>query len=63
VLKVDGLSSYGADAVVTCEQGYNATSKTIQCLDTGKWDNISCGIVGKYTCNMIYCVKWVRIIK
>ncbi|XP_060580503.1 sushi, von Willebrand factor type A, EGF and pentraxin domain-containing protein 1-like [Ruditapes philippinarum] len=45
VLKVDGLSSYGADAVVTCEQGYNATSKTIQCLDTGKWDNISCGIV------------------
>ncbi|XP_060560780.1 sushi, von Willebrand factor type A, EGF and pentraxin domain-containing protein 1-like [Ruditapes philippinarum] len=45
VLKVDGLSSYGTEAVVTCEQGYNTTSETIQCLDTGKWDKTSCEIV------------------
>jgi hypothetical protein len=57
VLNVDGLSSYGSEAVVTCEQGYNNTSETIQCLDTGKWDNTSCEIVGKYSSYMISGVK------
>jgi hypothetical protein len=62
VLKVDGLSSYSAESV-TCEKGYNVTSETIQCLDTGKWDNTSCEIVGQYTCNMVSCVKWLIMLK
>jgi hypothetical protein len=45
-LQEEGNSSYGALAKVTCNTGYNTTSDTIQCLDTGEWDNRTCTIVG-----------------
>ncbi|XP_053398252.1 sushi, von Willebrand factor type A, EGF and pentraxin domain-containing protein 1-like [Mercenaria mercenaria] len=41
----DSNTNYGALANVTCEDGYNASSETIQCLDTGKWDTTTCEIV------------------
>jgi hypothetical protein len=46
VLQEEGKSSYGALAKVTCNTGYNTTSDTIQCLNTGEWDNATCTIVG-----------------
>ena len=45
-LQENGNKSYGALANVICDTGYNATSVTIQCLDTGKWQDTSCNIVG-----------------
>ena len=45
-LQDTGNNSYGALADVTCEKGFNASLATIQCLDTGKWENTSCDVVG-----------------
>ena len=45
-LQDTGNNSYRALANVTCEKGFNASLDTIKCLDTGKWENTSCDIVG-----------------
>ena len=45
-LQDTGNNSYGALADVTCAIGFNASFDTIQCLDTGKWENTSCDVVG-----------------
>ncbi|XP_053398283.1 neurogenic locus Notch protein-like [Mercenaria mercenaria] len=41
----DSNTTYGALANVICDNGYNASSTTIQCLDTGKWEVTTCEIV------------------
>ena len=46
-LKEDGKDSYGDEAYVTCDLGFNATLETIRCRDTGEWDNTSCEIIGE----------------
>ena len=47
-LQDNGNNSYGALANVTCNTGYNASLDSIECLDTGEWENTSCDIVGMY---------------
>ncbi|XP_060596390.1 uncharacterized protein LOC132750424 isoform X1 [Ruditapes philippinarum] len=47
-LIVENDSSYGARANVICEDGYNTTTLTIQCLDTGSWETSTCIADGNY---------------
>ncbi|XP_060577222.1 uncharacterized protein LOC132734492 [Ruditapes philippinarum] len=41
-LIVENDSSNGARANVICEDGYNTTKPTIECLDTGLWETSTC---------------------
>ncbi|XP_060556840.1 uncharacterized protein LOC132717395 isoform X2 [Ruditapes philippinarum] len=41
-LIVENDSSNGARAKVICEDGYNTTKPTIECLDTGLWETSTC---------------------
>ncbi|XP_060560466.1 sushi, von Willebrand factor type A, EGF and pentraxin domain-containing protein 1-like [Ruditapes philippinarum] len=38
-------TTYGQLAEVTCNKGYNSTSGTIKCLETGKWETTQCEIL------------------
>jgi hypothetical protein len=44
-LIVENDLSNGARANVICEDGYNTTKPTIECLDTGLWETSTC--IGK----------------
>jgi hypothetical protein len=41
-------TTYGQLAEVTCNKGYNSTSGTIKCLETGKWETPQCELLSKY---------------
>jgi hypothetical protein len=41
-------TTYGKQAEVICNSGYNATSETILCLETGKWETPQCEILGNF---------------
>jgi hypothetical protein len=46
-LTTAGKTQKGATARVSCNKGYTKTDDIITCLNTGKWQNTSCDIVGK----------------
>ena len=48
VTLVDDLhTSYGAGATLVCVQGYNASSATFICDETGYWEAVTCDVIGK----------------
>ncbi|XP_060561246.1 adhesion G protein-coupled receptor L4-like [Ruditapes philippinarum] len=41
----DGKTTYDALAEIFCEAGYNSSVQTIQCRDTGVWENATCDLI------------------
>ncbi|XP_060573650.1 sushi, von Willebrand factor type A, EGF and pentraxin domain-containing protein 1-like [Ruditapes philippinarum] len=37
-------TTYGSNATLVCDKGYDANAATIGCLDTGSWDTATCTI-------------------
>ncbi|XP_060590279.1 sushi, von Willebrand factor type A, EGF and pentraxin domain-containing protein 1-like isoform X2 [Ruditapes philippinarum] len=44
IVSLDGNSSFGSVADVTCNEGYAPSSANITCLMTGSWENVSCTV-------------------
>jgi hypothetical protein len=42
------VTTFGAVATVACETGYTASLSTVQCLSTGKWEAVTCNIIGVF---------------
>ena len=54
----DENTTYGKLAEVTCNKGYNSTSGTIRCLETGKWETPNCDILSKsFLKNILFLYK------
>ncbi|XP_060590287.1 uncharacterized protein LOC132745390 [Ruditapes philippinarum] len=46
IVSLDGNSSFGSVADVTCNEGYAPSSANIICLMTGSWETVSCSAKG-----------------
>ena len=46
-LDVDGEYFYQDTATVSCIQGYLPTIPQIQCTESGSWNTVQCGRIGK----------------
>jgi hypothetical protein len=47
-LEDEGVTTFGAMATVTCDEGYESDSNAITCLENGQWSSVICTVKGKH---------------